>query len=147
MAVLVALPSTVTPLGGAVTATLPIETYSPICADLIDPATGDFASMTSGLDPVDAQVVIALNTVRGSGACVVEDGNDLASIRKIRDTVRREIESEVRVAFKRLLDAGDIRLESFAFEVRKGDQYVGVTIEYTNLRARGRRAVTLVITN
>jgi hypothetical protein len=126
--------------------TLPVITFSPITADYIDPATGDYASMTSGLNPIDAQVVLAMSTVRGSGASVMEDGQSLESIRKIRDTVQREIMSEVRVALKRLIDNEDIRLGTFVFDVQNSNQYVGVVINYENLRASGPRAIQLVIT-
>jgi len=147
MTVFVALPSTVGPIGSSVAVTLPVGTFSPITADFIDPATGNYSSMVSGIDPIDAQVVIAMNTVRGSGACVTEDGCNLENIRKIRETVQREIESEIRVALKRLIDNGDIRLRSFTFDVQKENQYVGVVVEYKNVRASGWRSVTLVITN
>jgi hypothetical protein len=147
MTVSVALPSTVNPIGTSVAVTLPVITFSPITADYIDPATGDYASMTSGLNPIDAQVILAMSTVRGSGAAVMEEGCNLENIRKIRDTVKREIESEVRVALKRLIDNGDIRLGTFTFDVQGNNQYVGMVVNYQNLRASGRRSVALVITN
>jgi len=147
MTVTVALPSTVSAIGVSVSVTLPVETFSPITADYIDPATGDYVSMTSGLDPIDAQVVIALNTVRGSGAAVKDEGNNLESVRKIGETVQREIESEVRVALKRLIENGDIKLGTFTFDIQPSNHYVNATVNYQNLRARSNRAVTLVITN
>jgi len=122
-------------------------TDSPITADYIDPATGDYVSMTSGLNPIDAQVILALTTVRGSGAAVLDLGQRLGDIDKIRKTVEREIQSEVRQAFKQLLQQRDIRLKSFTFDVQRENDYVGVVIEYVNLRAGGVRAVGLVIQN
>jgi phage baseplate assembly protein W len=147
MTVSVALPSTVGPIGSSVAVTSPVMTFSPITADYIDPATGDYASMTSGLHPIDAQVILAMSTVKGSGTAVMDLGCNLEKIRKIRDTVKREIESEVRVALKRLIDNGDIRLGTFTYDVQSNNQYVGMVVNYVNLRASGRRSVALVITN
>ena len=59
----------------------------------------------------------------------------------------REIESEIRVALKHLIDNRDIKLGSFTFDVQPSNQYVGVVLNYTNLRARANRSVTLIITN
>lgn len=147
MTVSVALPSTVGPIGSSVAVTSPVMTFSPITADFIDPATGDYASLTSGLHPIDAQVILAMSTVKGSGAAVMDEGCNLENIRKIRDTVKREIESEIRVALKRLVANGDIRLNTFAFDVQASNHYVGVVVNYQNMRASGRRSVELVITN
>jgi hypothetical protein len=147
MTVQVSLPSTVSPLGSAVTATLPAVTNSPITADYIDPKTGDYASMVKGLDAIDAQVILAMNTVKGSGAAVMEEGCNLEDIQHILDTVRREIQSEVKVAFKRLIDNHDIRLGAFSFDVQPENQYVATEVEYQNLRSSGVRMVGLVITN
>jgi hypothetical protein len=144
--VTVALPSTVGPIGLSVSVTLPVITFSPITADYIDPATGDYASMTSGLNPVDAQVVLAMSTIRGSGAAVMESGCNLSNVKKIRETVQREIMSEVRVALKLLIDNGDIRLGTFVFDVQPSNQYVGAVINYQNLRSGGTRSIGLVIT-
>ena len=147
MPVSVALPSTIGPIGSSVAVTFPVKTESPITADYIDPMTGDYASMIYGLDPIDAQVIRLMNTVRGSGAVVMEEGCNLENIRKIRETVRREIESEVRVALKQLLKNRDIRLGAFSFDVQPSNQYVGVVVNYQNLRANGWRSVSLVIKN
>ena len=147
MTVTVALPSTVSPLGSAVSQTLPAVTDNPITADFIDPATGDFASMVQGLNPIDAQVILSLSTVRGSGAAVMEEGNSLMGIDKIRPTVQREVQSEVRFALRRLTANRDIRIESFEIEADRANAQVNVVLNYTNLRAQSLNAVALVITN
>jgi len=147
MTVSVSLPSTVTALGDAVTQTQPAITDNPITADFIDPATGDYASMVKGLNPIDAQVILAMSTIRGSGAAVMEDGCNLASIDKIRSTVRREVESEVRFALRRLIQNKDVALVGFEVDPNPTETQVSVQIDYKNLRARTVNAVTLVITH
>lgn len=147
MAVSVSLPSTVSPLGSGVTQTLPAVTHDPITADFIDPSTGEFASMVKGINPIDGQVIVALNTVRGSGAAVMETGNNLMDIKKIRPTVEREVESEIRFALKRLIENRDIRIDSFEIEANRSAQQVDVVLNYTNLRALSVNAVGIVITN
>lgn len=147
MTVSVSLPSTVTALGSGVSPTLPAITENPITADYIDPATGEYASMVQGLNPIDAQVILAMTTIRGSGAAVKDQGQRLSDIDKIRKTVEREIQSEVRLALKQLIQQHDIRLGTFAFDKQPSNDYVGVVIEYTNLRAGGVRSVELVIQN
>lgn len=145
MTVSVSLPSTLTALGDAVTMTQPAITDNPITADFIDPATGDYASMTKGLNPIDAQVILAMSTVRGSGAAVMEDGCNLASIDKIRNTIRREVESEVRFALRRLIQNHDIAIVRFEVEPNQSATQVDVVLDYQNLRARTVNAVALII--
>ena len=109
---------------------------SPLLADYLDPTSNDFVSLFTSLDPIDLQVVLALKLVRGSGAAVTEDGNNLMDIRKISSTILSEISSEVNIALARLIRNGDIRYRGLKNEtVDAGNQYVQWTVEWNNLRA------------
>lgn len=149
MAITVSLPSTVTPLGRAPSVTEPYTTYSPITADYIDPTTQEYLSLTKGMDPIDAQVLIALKTIRGSGAAVMEDGHRLKDIRKITRDVVMRVQAEVRNTLGLLVRNRDIRIDTIEVTVRKGSQQVDLQLDYYNLRARepGRTSIKAVITS
>lgn len=107
---------------------------SPLLADNWDPARRDFASLEVGMDPIDAQVVLALGTVRGSGACVLEDGIDELP-RKITDAVEVELTSRARRALGRLIRQNDIRLKGVRLSLlSEGEQQAEIIVEYVNLR-------------
>jgi hypothetical protein len=149
MAITVSLPSTVTPLGRAPGEAEPFTTFSPITADYIDPTTQEYLSLTKGMDPIDAQVLIAIKTIKGSGAAVLEDGSGLRNIRKITRDVVQRVQAEVRSALRRLVANRDIRIDQIPVTVLKGSQQVDLRIDYFNLRARepGRTSIKAVITS
>jgi hypothetical protein len=149
MAITVSLPSTVTPLGRAPGTAEPVKFYSPIVADYIDPTTQDYLSLTKGMDPIDAQVLVAMKTVKGSGAAVLEEGNNLKSIRKIEPGTARRVQNDIRAAISKLVTNGDIRIVEIDTETRAGQQQVDARVDYENLRARvpGRVSIKAVITS
>jgi hypothetical protein len=77
------LPSTVGPIGGAVSQTDPLLGPSNLLADYIDPGTKEYLSLTRGMDPIDAQALIALSYIRAAGPATEQDGNKLRDIKKM----------------------------------------------------------------
>lgn len=117
-------------------------TYAPlpaapgIAADNIDQETKDLASMLEGADAIDAQVQLAMTTLRKSGAAVQELGQRFQDIRKITDNVSILLEQEARTALARLVKANDITIESVFVVVNtpSTDAWAEVTVNYVNRR-------------
>lgn len=136
MAFIISLPSTMSPLGIGVYSIGSLPAASPLLSDFIDPATNDFRSLFVSLDPIDLQVINALKIVRGSGPVVIEDGNNLESIKKITNTIRRDIESEIKIALARLIRNGDIRYKGISeVKIQPENQYVEWMVSWYNLRS------------
>ena len=128
-------PSTYTMLGGPLP-TVGQQSQAPvILADYYNPGTRDFASMMSTLDHIDAQAVIAITTKRGSGPAVENVGNNLHKIKKITDSIETDIKSEIKTAFKRLTDNGDVTLKPITFETDKSNQQVEFVVSWVNNRS------------
>lgn len=133
------LPSTLAPIGAVAVPGLALQPPSPLLAEDIDPATGDYRSLFEGADPIDAQVQLAVSTVRGSGLSVLEDGLEITAD-KMDDSVLRTLESDVRIALGRLISNGDILLEGVEFvQVSEADATVQLHANYVNLRSGDRR--------
>lgn len=111
--------------------------------DNIDPTTHDFVSLTTTIDPIDAQVIIALKVVRASGPSVAEDGNRLHEVRKMGDGAQAEIKSLVQEALSRLIFNRDIRYLGTDFDYwEPGYQAGTATVKWVNLRARDKQTRT-----
>lgn len=112
---------------------------SVLLCDNIDPKSHDFVSLTTTIDPIDAQVINALKIKRGSGASVFNDGNRFHEIKKISDSVQSEIKGLAREALTRLIDQRDIQYRGVIFQqIDSASQTINVTIQWVNLRARDR---------
>ena len=131
------IPPTTSPLGFFTPSPGALTPPSPLLADLIDPNTHEYISLFTGDDPIDAQVLIALKTVLGSGAAVTSIGSKLSSIRKITESTPGDVEAEVRNALAALIQQGDIRLVSVSVEAHAAGQIEAV-VKYVNMRARDR---------
>src|SRR4029079_12584815 len=81
-----------------------------ILADAIDPATGEYLSIRRGINPIDAQVLLALRVRRRSGACVMDDGQDFGTIQTLDDQAPALIEAKARLVLKRLVGNRDIAI-------------------------------------
>lgn len=102
-------------------------------------ADGDFASLLTFVHPVDAAVKEQFRLQLGTGAAVLEDGNNLRSIRKIGPSTPNEVENEYRRILQTFVDRGDIRIEGITVEAGVADEdLVAGFVEYTNLR-NGKR--------
>ena len=142
----VPLPSSLSPVGSAISTPAGLGPPSPLLADNIDPQTGDFASLFVGIDPIDAQVINAVKIVRGSGASVTEDGMRLVDIRKIKDDTEDDIRNEVRRALSRLIQNQDIRFSGTKFDyIEKGSQFIQIRVQWVNLRSFDRTPREAVI--
>lgn len=121
---------------------------SPLLADNIDPQTHDFRSLATTIDPIDAQVILALKLVRGSGPSVTEDGSRLRDVRKMTDSAQNEIRAFVREALGRLIANRDIRFEGVEFAPwDPSSQSTNTVVRWVNLRAQDKliREATLSI--
>ncbi|MHC4501010.1 MAG: hypothetical protein ACYS21_18065 [Planctomycetota bacterium] len=134
--VTVAQPLFSQPVGYGVTSPSRLGAPSPLLAENIDPETHDYVSLTSGVHPIDSQVIIALKVARNSGASVTEDGQRFTTVKKITNTVKTQIESLVREALGRLIAQQDIEYFGTTFEtVDPGNQTINATVQWANLRA------------
>lgn len=112
---------------------------SPLLADNIDPETNDFASLFTGMNVIDSQVIVAVTYVRGTGAAITEDGIKFTS-RKIDASTKREVTADVKTALGRLIRNGDVKFNGVDFGeddegIDPSNQTVNILIKYVNLRA------------
>ena len=106
-----------------------------ILADAIDPMTGDLRSLLERVDPVDAKVQFQLQVRRGSGASVLEDGQDFASVMKNDSRAAAALEHEARRALEPLRLDGDIEDVRVVVQAGEGASDAGeVVVSYANSR-------------
>lgn len=101
--------------------------------------TFEFLSLTVGIHPIDEQVLTALTLAAKSGAAVLNDGNDFASVRKLGSGADKELEAIAKNALKRLIANGDVEIVSLKVIV-DGDA-AEIALGYRNLRATDSRRV------
>jgi len=134
--------------GFTVAAPAQLADPSPLLCDNIDPETRDFASLTTGADPIDSQVEIALSRVRNSGPSVVYDGSRIREVKKMDDNAQDQARSLVKEALSRLVANRDIRHVGTTFDLWEvGSQSGQLRVQYVNLRAGNDlvRSVTLTM--
>lgn len=107
-----------------------------ILADAIDPATGEYLSIRRGIDPIDAQVLHALRVRRASGASVMDDGQDFATIETLDDQAPALIEAKARLVLRRLIANRDIAIVALTKSVDLAGASGSVFLQYRNLRRR-----------
>lgn len=136
-------PASLTPLGSPFPgAAVPIDSIPVIMADKIDPMTGEFESLLSGRDPVDAQVLYMMTIAAGSGAAVMNKGQRFADVTHIGDEIARVLDSVTRQTLENLSRRGDIFIQSV--EVITADpginpaDFAEIQLKYLNLRANGK---------
>lgn len=124
------------PTGYGIIAPSQLGRPSSLLADNINPLTQDFDSITYGSDTIEAQVIIALKTVKKSGAVVQNDGASFTDIKKMDDAVNNRIEGMVQDALQRLINNQDIEYKSTEFTlVDPSNQTIVITVKWINLRA------------
>jgi hypothetical protein len=124
-------------IGYEYTAPSTLANPSPLLCDNISPKTHDFLSLTTSIDPIDAQVILALKLKRGSGASVFNDGNRLYEIKKMGDSAQSEIKGLIREALSRLIEQRDIQYRGIKFDVwDPANQTASIVVQWINLRAR-----------
>lgn len=96
--------------------------------------------------PVDADVALALGFEFGSIAAAPAEGAEANRLRRVSQAAAQSVTTDVvRVALKRLIDAGDIELLGVETDTRiRGRILVGV--DYWNLRLSPRPAAPTRIT-
>lgn len=112
---------------------------SSLLADNIDPDTNDFKSLFTGMDVIDSQVIVAVTYSRASGSAIKEDGIRITA-KKIDESIRRQITSDVKTALSRLIRNGDIIFKGVDFGdgdsgIDRGNQAVNCLVKYVNARA------------
>jgi hypothetical protein len=119
----------------------PLDAPPAFLADAIDPSTGELLSLTSGADPTDAAVLVALRTVRGSGIAVTTTGQQFARAQLLTTDLRAFLLEEVAYALRHLVDAAQVRLEDVRIDT--GDDWAEAFVVYTNLAQRREVSVPI----
>ncbi len=112
--------------------------------------------MVIGANPVDAQVQVAVTTLRASGSSVLEVGLR-APVRKLLKDSPARIEGDMREALKPQTTNRDIQIKRVTFGVNEvgaddpdavseSSQSMQVNLEYINLRALDNKVRTLQLT-
>lgn len=113
-----------------------------IFAFKIDPETGDYASVMQGVHPIDAMVLQRIRVRRGSGASVMNYGNEFHKVDKMVDGVQMELEHELKRAMRDLIDARyitDVKVQTDLI----GVDGINMFFEYVNTRTDKRERVQL----
>jgi len=129
---------------------------SPLLADNIDPVTRDFRNLFEGLDPIDAAVQVAVTTMKGSGACVMNVGLSLSRTKMTAD-FKAVIEADIRQAVQHLVKRRDIQITAITWgvdatgkptgEVDESNQTAQANLHYINLRAFDAKVRTAAISS
>ncbi len=133
-------PLTTSPMSAPIVDPLEPTALPPIIlADKLDDQTGEFLSLTEGLDPTDAAVQVTFVTERGSGASVRNIGQRFSTLKHADDLDAPESEAAVEglavEALRHLTDARDVRLVRARGGVVEGQGDTGqATVEFKNLR-------------
>lgn len=120
------------PVGEPITVPLPSKRSPAIfLADAIDPDTGEYRSILTGVDPVEGAALEALRVKRGSGSAVLDEGNKFHEITKIDEKLDGLLRSEIEFAWRHLIAARALRLEKV--EILTEDVAVYCEISFRNL--------------
>jgi hypothetical protein len=142
----VTLPSVYSAIGQPVSSPSELAPPSPLLADNIDPDTGDFASLETGMDPIDAQVVFALSVRRNSGPAVLGVGNDLHTLGKMGESGQQQIKGVVQLALHRLIDNEDIEYLGTEFDLwDESNQTAYIRVGWKNLRTYNAQVRSLTL--
>jgi hypothetical protein len=100
-------------------------------ADAIDPSTGEYRSISRGVDPVEAAALEALRIHYGSGSAVLNTGNKFREIEVVDDSIVDAIKSEVVFAWRRLIEDRKIELTSVTVETENDG--ASLVVRFKNL--------------
>jgi hypothetical protein len=107
-----------------------------ILADLIDPVTGDYASLTKSANLADAFALEALRVQRGSGAAVRDVGHRFREITHVETTATDVVAGMTQEAFADAARAGVAELVDVTVEVDASDgAQLNTVVEYRDLLA------------
>lgn len=105
-----------------------------ILADDIDPATGEFRTITRSAKLSDSLVSYLMSIQRGSGAAVRSFGHRLREIRQVEDQSVELVVSYLRQALEPATRAGMIRIDRVTATVNASDPtQIDPVVEYVDL--------------
>lgn len=106
-----------------------------LLADAIDPLTGEIASLTKRIHPVDAAIAEQFRLRRGTGSAVTEQGSDWHRIRHVTESTPRELEDEARRILRPFIERREVAAMHIAAEapVAGGEDTGAVHVVYRNL--------------
>jgi hypothetical protein len=112
-----------------------------ILADLIDPETGDFASLTRSAGIADGMVQFLTTVQRGTGACVRSFGQRFREVTHNDERASETLESFVIEAVKPAVESGTVRFERITSDPDNEDpNQVNNVVEYIDLLAEQKNA-------
>lgn len=109
--------------------------------DAIDPETGDYRSILTGVDPVEGAILEALRVRRRSGSAVGEEGQEFYKLEKIDDQFASALEADIRHALRRLVD--NRWIDNLEIEIDTEDVSASVTVNFRNRARMADGKVTL----
>lgn len=109
----------------------------------INPTTGDWNSLFTGIHPVDDHVIRAFRVQENSGLSAIGLGNRFASIRKVDETTARAVEFEIRRLLNPLVRSKDLRIDEITVEADPDGDSSHAFVEYTNLQSLRTRKLEL----
>lgn len=136
-------PAGVSPISGEIGVPFDDPKLPPVIrAMLIDPITGERLSLTKDAPPVHAAILRQFRTRRASGAAVLNDGQDLQSVRKNDTHAQTSIRFEIERIFEPFVAAGYVRVDSI---VPTGGEsalwFGGAIVHYTDLTTGDKRSI------
>lgn len=114
-------------------------------ADTYDVETGELASISAYLHPVDAAVREQFRLWRGTGAAVADQGQQFRRITKVTDSTARELEDEARRLLTPFVARGEVAILAIETEAPGAGATPDtgrVTVHYRNLLTGRRREVS-----
>lgn len=112
-----------------------------ILADLVDPVTGDFASLTRSAGIADGMVQFLTSVQRGSGACVRSFGQRFREVTHNDERASETLQSFVVEALQPAVDSGTVRFERISSVPDSEDAtQVNNVVEFVDLLADQKNA-------
>ena len=114
-----------------------------LLCDAIDPATGELLTLFSAPNPVDAAVQHAFMASRRTGAAVPDHAQQFRRIRKMGDSVAREIEDEARRVLAPFVARKLVEVLRVDVATDEDHQLAGASVAYRNRLSEQRKVVQL----
>ncbi len=132
----------VPPAGTSPASAYELQEYVPqlpppaILADMIDPLTGEYASLTASANLADAFVIEAVRIERGSGAAVRDLGHRFREITHVDGSGPQVVDSMARQALEPARQAGVVQLVRVSVSPNAEDPAeLDTLLEYRDLLA------------
>ncbi len=114
-----------------------------LLCDPIDPSTGELSSLFAAPHPVDAAIAEAFRLTRATGAAVPDHAQEFRKIRKMGDSVAREIEDEARRVMAPFVAGELVEILGVLVETDAGHQVASAAVRYRNRLTRREERVIL----